>query len=68
MLTHPKYKLAATLASLNEDDRKLIQALYFEGVSTRKYACAVGVTQRAIVKRRDRVLKYLKKFFENFQN
>lgn len=63
-----KHKLAAALTSLREDDRKLIQALYFAGVSTRKYACAVGVTQRAIIKRRNRILRDLKKFFENFQD
>lgn len=63
-----KRNLSAALASLGEDDRKLIQALYFDGISTRKYACSVGVTQRAVVKRRDRILRDLKRFFENFQS
>lgn len=63
-----KRNLSAALASLGEDDRKLIQALYFEGISTRRYACAAGVTQRAIVKRRDRILRDLKKIFEKLQD
>lgn len=63
-----KRKLSAALASLGEDDRKLIQALYFNGVSTRKYACEVRVTQRAVIKRRNRILRDLKSFLENFQS
>ena len=52
------------LLSLADDDRELINALFFDGVSTRKYAERVGITQRAVIKRRDRILLDLKKFFE----
>ena len=48
------------LLSLADDDRELINALFFDGVSTRKYAERVGITQRAVIKRRDRILLDLK--------
>lgn len=46
-------------------DRELINALFFDGASTREYAQRMGVSQRAVIKRRDRILRDLKKFFEN---
>ena len=57
--------LLATLA-LENADRELINALFFDGVSTREYARRIGITQRAVIKRRDRILRDLKKYFENF--
>ena len=30
------------------------------------YGRRIGVTQRAVIKRRDRILRDLKKYFENF--
>ena len=46
----------------------LINALFFDGASTRDYAARIGITQRAVIKRRDRILRDLKKYFENFSN
>ena len=43
----------------------LINALFFDGASTRECAQRMGVSQRAVIKRRDRILRDLKKFFEN---
>ena len=56
------------MLSLNDADRELINALFFDGVSTRDYAARIGITQRAVIKRRDRILRDLKKCFENFSN
>ena len=53
------------LALLDKPDRQLIQALYFEGLSERKYAKRVGIPQQTISDRKRRVLSRLKKFLEN---
>lgn len=58
-------KLHRCLALLDETDRQLIQALYFEGLSERKYAKRVGIPQRTINDRRQRVLRKLKELLEN---
>lgn len=63
-LAEQKQLLLLALLSLKDTDRELINALFFDGVSTRKYAERVGVTQRAVIKRRDRILRDLKKFFD----
>ena len=58
-------ELRRCLALLDEPDRQLIQALYFEGLSEREYAKRVGVPQRTINDRRHRALRKLKKLLEN---
>ena len=63
-----KEMLLLAMLSLNDADRELINALFFDGVSTRDYAARIGITQRAVFKRRDRILRDLKKYFENFSN
>ena len=63
-----KEMLLLAMLSLNNADRELINALFFDGVSTRDYAARIGITQRAVIKRRDRILRDLKKCFENFSN
>ena len=45
--------------------QETVNALFFDGASTREYAQRMGVSQRAVIKRRDRILRDLKKFFEN---
>lgn len=47
-------------------DRQLITALFYDRLSTREYARRIGVTQRAVIKRRDRILRDMKKYFEKF--
>lgn len=64
-LAEQKQILLLALLSLKDIDRELINALFFDGVSTREYAQRMGVSQRAVIKRRDRILRDLKKFFEN---
>ena len=61
-------KVPAVLDMLEDSDRQLINALFFDGASTRDYAARIGITQRAVIKRRDRILRDLKKYFENFSN
>lgn len=58
--------LLAALLSLEDRDRQLITALFYDHLSTRECARRIGVTQRAVIKRRDRILRDLKKYFEKF--
>ena len=64
-LAEQKQILLLALLSLKDTERELINALFFDGASTREYAQRMGVSQRAVIKRRDRILRDLKKFFEN---
>ena len=63
-LAEQKQILLLALLSLTDTDRDS-SALFFDGASTREYAQRMGVSQRAVIKRRDRILRDLKKFFEN---
>lgn len=58
-------KLHHCLALLDEPDRQLIHALYFEGLSERKYAKRVAIPQQTISDRKRRILARLKKLLEN---
>ncbi len=58
-------KLHYCLALLDEPDRQLIHALYFEGLSERKYAKRVEIPQQTISDRKRRILARLKKLLEN---
>ena len=49
---------------LTPDEYELIYALYFCGLSEGAYARGKGVTQQAIFKKKTRILKKFKKFFE----
>ena len=51
------------LDSLNDDERELINALFFDGMTEREYAKEVGVTQKAVNKRKHKVLEKLKNLF-----
>ena len=53
-------KMMTAIEKLTADEKVLIKALYYEGVSTRAYAKMCGVYQRAIIYRRDKILKKLK--------
>ena len=56
-------RLSAALESLDDVDRKLITALFLDGISAREYARKLGISDMAVRKRRDRILKQLRKFF-----
>lgn len=57
-------KLKVGLANLTEDERNLIQAVYFEGKTLRQYAQEKGVCHNVIQKKKLRILAKLKKFLE----
>jgi DNA-directed RNA polymerase specialized sigma24 family protein len=61
-----KQGLLLALHTLKEADFKLIVALSYDGISTREYARRIGVTQGAVIKRRDRIFRDLKNFLKNF--
>ena len=62
---HKLTLLKEAVSQLNEADRALIEAVYFENISMREYARRIGVSHSAIAKRRYRILRTLKKYFEN---
>ena len=57
--------LKQAVHQLDEADRDLIKAVYFENISMREYARRIGVSHSTIAKRRNRILRTLKKYFEN---
>ena len=66
-LTVHKQLLETALSLLSEEEKQLIQALFFDEMSTRQYAKQIGVYQRAVIYRRDKLLEKLRKsFFEKF--
>ena len=59
--TSQKTRLANALSELDEDEKSLIQALFFDGVSVREYARQLGVYHRTIIYRRDKLLEKLRR-------
>lgn len=57
-------KLHRCLALMDEPDRQLIQALYFEGLSEREYATEAGLHYMTVHNRKARLLRQLKKMIE----
>lgn len=53
------------LQSLNQDEKLLIHALYFEGKSERKVSEETGMPQKTINDRKRRIIAKLKKLLEN---
>ena len=58
--------LHKALQSIPAEDQEFIRELFFLHRTTRELAQKYGVSQPAIVKRKQRVLSTLKKYFENF--
>jgi len=58
--------VSQALDGLSETERELIEAIYYAGIPIREYARRHGVTHRAVIKRRDRILLKLQDFFKNF--
>lgn len=58
-------KLRSVIPMLPEKEQKLIQALFFQGMTEREYAKVCGVSQVAIHKRKNRIMAKLKIFLEN---
>lgn len=55
--------LSMALRSLSKSEQDLVSALFFHSISAREYARMRGVSDMAIRKRRDRVIKKLQKYF-----
>ena len=56
-------KLRRCIALLPEEDRKLIHAIYYEGLSEEAAGKRLGISQPGISKKRDRILQKLQKLF-----
>lgn len=49
------------IAQLSESERELIQAIYFDGLTERKYASLTGLPQKTVNNRKLAILRKLKK-------
>ncbi len=58
-------RLYAALSKLSEKERELIEALFFEEKTERDVASAMGISQPAVHKQKNKILKKLKLFLEN---
>lgn len=56
--------LRRCIALLPKGERELIQALYYDGRSEREYSRRLGISQKAVNKRRSKVLKHLGKMMK----
>lgn len=57
-------RLYQALALLSDDERELIERLYFQEQTEREAAGQMGIYHNAVHKRKNRILKKLKKFLE----
>lgn len=57
-------QLHKALSLLPENERDLIEMLYFQGLTERETAERIGVCRNAIHKRKNRILEKLKRFLE----
>lgn len=57
-------KLYQALAELSEKERELIVALFFEEKTERELAAVFGISQPAVHKQKNKILKKLKTFLE----
>lgn len=57
-------QLHKALSLLPDDERELIDRLFFQGQTEREAAECMGIYRNAVHKRKNRILKKLKKFFE----
>ena len=58
-------KISECLSMLTEDERELIEALFYYGLTEREYAAQKKVYHNAIHKKKMRILKKLKKLLKN---
>lgn len=59
--------LQKALHMLTTDEQHLIQSVFFEGMTEREYASAMGVCRNTIHKRKVRILAKLKKILEKLK-
>ncbi|WP_295158311.1 RNA polymerase sigma factor, partial [uncultured Ruminococcus sp.] len=58
-------KLSKGMAILNDEEKALIEMLYFDGMSERQITEVTGIARTTLNYRRNRILKKLSDFFEN---
>jgi len=59
-------RMLEAIELLEEDEKRLIRQLYFDGLPAREIARQRGITHRAVLKQRNRIVAKLKKILENF--
>ncbi|MCM1233199.1 MAG: sigma-70 family RNA polymerase sigma factor [Ruminococcus flavefaciens] len=59
-------QLHKALSLLSDDERELIDRLFFRGQTEREAAAEMGIYHNAVHKRKNRILGKLKNFLENF--
>lgn len=57
-------RMLEAIELLEEDEKRLIRQLYFDGLTVREIANQEGVFHRSIVYRKDKVLNKLRKFMK----
>lgn len=53
--------LRKALSVLSDADNELVQALFYDGLTEQEYAVQVGISQQMISRKKQRILKLLKK-------
>jgi RNA polymerase sigma factor (sigma-70 family) len=56
-------QLPLTLEKLSDNERNLVDALFFRGMGVREYAREIGVSHTKVRRERDCILEKLKKYF-----
>lgn len=57
-------KLRQAVAGFSEDERQLLDALYYRGLTERGWSAQSGIPQKTVNDRKKRLLKKLRKIFE----
>ncbi len=57
--------LKAAFSQLTEDEKELIRALYYEGLTERQYAEMKGIYHSAVHKKKKRILKKMRGIIDN---
>lgn len=59
-------QLHKAISLLSDDERELIDRLFFQNQTEREVAAEMGICRNAVHKRKNHILDKLKKFFKNF--
>jgi RNA polymerase sigma factor (sigma-70 family) len=59
-------QLHKAISLLSDDERELVDRLFFQGQTEREAAAEMGIYRNAVHKRKNRILEKLKNFLENF--
>ena len=60
-------QLHKAISLLSDDERELVDRLFFQGQTEREAAAEMGIYRNAVHKRKNRILEKLKNFLEKFQ-